>query len=362
MTLKKDIEQVYDSLEIKRNYEGPIYTFDLDKTYLATEFNQLTKLVKIPFEKAQDKRNVPGTAALVRELKNGPESLLLFISGSPKKMRDVITKKLHLDRVYFDGLLLKDFGEAIRKLRWKNLINKIGYKLAALLYGRIVFPESSYEVLFGDDSEYDATIYSLYADIIEQKFEDFEVLTILKRWNVNSQEFDLIRSYLGRLKDIQKDKAFKVKRIFIHLESKTHPNEYTGLSDRVIPTYNYFQTAVILYKEGYITRRGLFRVFHELRKKYKFNLVQFTSSIQDLLSRDLLAKKESGELLDVMSQGNPMALPLKLLTELKVEANKITGSLIKTPRMFKYTKLNHQKPNANDLLKRYIEYIPKRNV
>ena len=373
MSLTKDIEQVYDSLTANKNYDGPIYTFDLDKTYLATEFKQFSKLVKIPFEKAHNKRNIPGTAALVRELKNNPDSLLLFISGSPKKMRNVITEKLHLDKVYFDGLLLKDFGEAIRKFKWKNLVDKIGYKLAALLYGRIVFPENSYEILFGDDSEYDATIYSLYADIIEKRFEDFEVLTILKQWNVNRQEFDLIHSYLERLKNIQRKNKFEVRKIFIHLESKTHPNDHMSLSDKVIPTYNYFQTTVILYNEGYITKRGLFRVINELRRKYRFNLMQFTSSVQDLFSRDILEKKESRNLLDIISKGNPLALPLKWLTEMKAEAGKLTDTFINAPKMlkgkhiqllniFKDREKKNKKLNTNDLLKRYIEYTPKRNV
>ena len=44
------------------------YRWDLDKTYLDTHFESLSELVRIPFQDAEDKVNVPGSAALLREL------------------------------------------------------------------------------------------------------------------------------------------------------------------------------------------------------------------------------------------------------------------------------------------------------
>ena len=45
-----------------------VYRWDLDKTYLDTRFEKLSELVRIPFQGAEDKVNIPGSAALLREL------------------------------------------------------------------------------------------------------------------------------------------------------------------------------------------------------------------------------------------------------------------------------------------------------
>ena len=46
----------------------PVYRWALDKTYLDTQFETLSEAVRIPFEEADDKVNIPGSAALLREL------------------------------------------------------------------------------------------------------------------------------------------------------------------------------------------------------------------------------------------------------------------------------------------------------
>src|SRR5262245_28220801 len=86
-----------------------VYRWDLDKTYLRTEFDTFRQMVRTAFESAADKRNVPGTAALLRELKaRGPQpNRVCIISGSPRQMRRTIEAKLALDKVTWDELVLK---------------------------------------------------------------------------------------------------------------------------------------------------------------------------------------------------------------------------------------------------------------
>ena len=372
MSLAEDISKLYSSVRWDKKYKGPIFTFDLDKTYLATKFENFTKLVKIPFEKAKDKVNIPGVVPLVRELKNKNEAPLFFISGSPKGMKNVIEEKLKLDKIKFDGLLLKDFGDALKKFQIEKIIDKIGYKLSTLLYGRMIFPKESHEILFGDDSEYDASIYSLYADIVSGRIQDFEVLTILKRWKVSQDEFELIRKYLTQFKEMYPKPRFEVKKIFIHLETKTSPLDHMTLSNKVTPTHNYFQTAVILYEDSYINRRGLLRVIINLIKDYNFNISHFTFSVQDLLTRQLLDKKEGNKLHNMISKGNPLALPLKILNELKSETSNLLGTFAKAPMRLArkpfdlVNVLKGGKPDKEDrtpdIVKRYILYTPRRNV
>src|ERR1700756_735658 len=63
-----------------------VYRWDLDKTYLKSEFETFRDLVKSAFEGAEQKQSVPGAAALLRELKKGEGVRVCFISGSPRQM------------------------------------------------------------------------------------------------------------------------------------------------------------------------------------------------------------------------------------------------------------------------------------
>src|SRR4051812_20714462 len=82
-----------------------VYRWDLDKTYLKTEFDTMKQLLRSAFESAEEKQAVPGAAALLRELRAGGAARICFISGSPKQMRRVLTKKLRLDGVEFDEFI-----------------------------------------------------------------------------------------------------------------------------------------------------------------------------------------------------------------------------------------------------------------
>ncbi len=142
-----------------------VYRWDLDKTYLRTDFDTLRELVRTAMQKAEDKVNVPGTAALMRELKS-PSTRVCIVSGSPKQMRRVIEDKLRLDVVKWDELVLKDNMSNLMRGRFRALRNQVGYKLPILLESRIALGADVPETLFGDDAEADAFVYSLYGDIL----------------------------------------------------------------------------------------------------------------------------------------------------------------------------------------------------
>ena len=79
---------------------GPrfIARWDLDKTYLRTDFDTLRDLVRTAIERPDQKRTVPGAAALLRELgRAGVQTHIL--SGSPEQLRSRIEEKLRLDGV-----------------------------------------------------------------------------------------------------------------------------------------------------------------------------------------------------------------------------------------------------------------------
>src|SRR5215470_10383922 len=149
-----------------------IYRWDLDKTYLQTEFETFRQLVRTAMQKASEKQAVPGAAALIRELRAQGDTRLCIISGSPTQMRSVLEEKLKLDGVVWDELVLKDNVRNLLRGRFRALRGQLGYKLPALLESRVSAPVEAEEVLFGDDAEADAFIYSFYADLIARRVNE----------------------------------------------------------------------------------------------------------------------------------------------------------------------------------------------
>ena len=143
-----------------------MFRWDLDKTYLKTDFDSLRGLWRSAFEKAEAKQAMPGASALLRELAKLDGARVCFISGSPQQMRKVLTKKLELDGVAVDEFILKQNLRNLLRGRFRALREQVGYKLPALLEGRAVCVPSTRETCFGDDSEADAFVYSLYADLL----------------------------------------------------------------------------------------------------------------------------------------------------------------------------------------------------
>src|SRR5262249_33561044 len=144
----------------------PRHTFrwDLDKTYLRTEFDSLRDLAKSAIETAADKQAFPGATALLRALRQDGHRICI-VSGSPTQMRQVLAAKLALDGIEYDEFVLKNNLKNLLRGRFRSLRAQIPYKLPAMLRSRFAVAAEA-ETLFGDDAEADAIIYSLYADLV----------------------------------------------------------------------------------------------------------------------------------------------------------------------------------------------------
>src|SRR3989338_2584272 len=122
-------------------FDQDIYIWDVDKTYLQTNFESLRGLVQ-----------------------------------------------LLLDGIQHDGIILKDYRR-LRKLLGKFRIkNNFSYKLLCLLTHRLKMPLHSTEILFGDDYERDADVYTLYADILNRKLDEKELKARLKSEKLTKRE------------------------------------------------------------------------------------------------------------------------------------------------------------------------------
>lgn len=262
-----------------------IFRWDLDKTYLQTDFDSLRALVRTAMQKAQDKRTVPGAATLLRELRTsgserGVGSRICFISGSPRQMRKVLTEKLRLDGVEFDEFILKPNLRNMLTGRFRAMREQVGYKLPALLAGRAGVAVETREVCFGDDAESDAFIYSLYGDVLAGRVERPLLERLLTEAGVYPT--DAVRT-VALCESLPRGEA--VERIFIHLDRRSPPSRFDRYGARLVPIYNYFQAALVLYQDRRLTPGAVVRIAVEMVDKHGYSLESLRNSLQDLLRR-----------------------------------------------------------------------------
>jgi hypothetical protein len=272
-----------------------IYRWDLDKTYLVTEFDTLRQLVRAAFQKAGDKVAVPGAAALIRELRAGGDTRLCIVSGSPTQMRAVLEEKLKLDGVEWDELVLKNNVRNLLRGRFRALRGQVGYKLPVLLESRLNAPLESEEVLFGDDAETDAFIYSLYADLVAGRVAEDVLQRVLEAAQVYPDDVTRVFAALRKI-----GRADPVRRIFIHLDRLTPPAFFSRYGRRVVPIFNYFQAALVLMADGFLSAPQVIRVAVEMVQTAGHNLFTLSNSFQDLLRRGIPLQSLSASFLQAL--------------------------------------------------------------
>lgn len=272
-----------------QGFDGRIFVWDIDKTYLASEFDSFKGLLTIPFEFAVDKRNIAGTDVLLRSLRRGLQretsesNPLYFISGSPAQLRKVIERKMLLDGVEYDGITFKDQLAILRSRRLSRIRNQIGYKLSALLLNRRELPWSAKEILFGDDSESDALIYSLYADVVAGRLRGDSLQATLVANEVDPEDAAYVMTLAAGLPARE-----LVERIYINLEKRSAPSRFGAWGPRVVPTYDSFQMALHLYCTGVVDSPTVIDVAVDLLNRYNHRPNGFLRSCLDLVERGLI--------------------------------------------------------------------------
>jgi hypothetical protein len=280
-----------------------VYRWDLDKTYLRTDFDTFKQLWRTAFEKAEEKSAVPGAAALLRELRAGGGVRICFISGSPRQMRRVLAKKLQLDGVQFDEFILKPNLRNMLTGRFRALKEQVGYKLPALLGGRAGLPKETPETCFGDDAEMDALVYSLYGDIISGNVDRGALEEILQR--AGAYEDDIERALA--LADSLPKSPGALNRVFIRLDRHSPTARFDRYGARLVPIFNYFQAALILYETRALDHWAVVRVTLEMVDRFGYTAETLRNSLADLLRRGRLAKDTVLELGGLLQ--NPDQIP-----------------------------------------------------
>jgi phosphoglycolate phosphatase-like HAD superfamily hydrolase len=268
-----------------------ISRWDLDKTYLRTEFDTVRDLVRTAFERADEKRTNPGAATLLREMARAGVSIHI-LSGSPEQMRRRLEDKLRLDGIVWDSFILKPNLQNVLRLRFRAVKDQLGYKLPALLEARTRLGETAArETLFGDDAEADAFVYSLYADIMAGRAGEELVHAIAERGRV----YEDVAEEIVRCVRLVKGTA-AVERILIHLEQQTPPGDFAIYGTRVVPFYNYLQAAFVVHEDERLSPQGVLRVASELVTQHRFDGDALARSYHDLGKRGHLRGTKVDEL------------------------------------------------------------------
>ncbi len=264
--------------------------WDLDKTYLRTEFDTARDLLRTAFERADQKREVPGASAVLRELGESG-AFIHILSGSPRQMRGRLEEKLRLDRVRWDELTLKPNLSNFFRLRLRALRDQLGYKLAALLQARrrlttgATTPPSVAEVLAGDDAEADAFIYSLFADVCEGRVGLDDLRRILRKGRVYGDQAETCLEAAGALA-----RGPTSHRILIHLDRQTSPSRFETYGARLVPFYNYLQAAFVLAGDRHLAPEAVLRVATEFVLRHRFDASALSRSYGDLQKRGHVAE------------------------------------------------------------------------
>lgn len=271
-----------------------VYRWDLDKTYLDTDIDSFRGLLRAAVQKANEKRNVPGSAALVRALQeHDPTAKIFVLSGSPTQMRTVLEQKLALDGIQVDQLILKDNLGNLRRGRLRAVRDQLGYKLPQLLVARLTTPAQATETLFGDDSEVDALVYAAYAAILDGELDLAGLERILHIGKVYPDAAQTALDAAGRLQN-----TGHVEDIFIRIERGVSLNRFAKLGGRVTPIFSWLQAALALEGRGRLSTQRTVEVVRSCVEDGAHSPGALAGLFQDAVRRRMVSEEAARGVLD----------------------------------------------------------------
>lgn len=288
-----------------------VYRWDLDKTYLLTDFDSIRGLLRSATEPAQAKRAVPGARALLCALSHRPEVRVEIVSGSPVQLRAKLEEKLRLDGIRFDRLTLKDTFGHLKRGQVRAVKGQLGYKVPILLQSRVGLDADVHETLFGDDAEVDALAYALYADAVAGRVSAGTLARVLEAGGAYPEMVDAALEALRRLyisrpqpraslppsggarEDARRPSTAGreepptniVDRIFIRLERRMPHACFEPLGGRVVPIHSYWQAALVLVSDGRLDGSNAGRVLAEVAEGEGLDAWSVAGLTQDLVRR-----------------------------------------------------------------------------
>jgi hypothetical protein len=248
-----------------------VLRWDLDKTYLVSQFESLRYHIRVPFQKAKDKVALPGVAALIKGVRRCVERdrrplAVYFLSASPPQIGAAIREKLELDGIAYDGITFKDQVRHLMYARFDAVLEQIGYKLEQLLTTARESASESVELLFGDDWESDPFVYSLYADVVEGRVDEAAVSELLGRAGVSRHYRERILALISVQRASAQGRRLPamVGGIFILRQRPARAGDLDAFGPRMVWFDNYFECALRLWDLRLLDSDGVFEVLADI--------------------------------------------------------------------------------------------------
>ena len=97
-------------------------------------------------------------------------------------------------------------------------------------------------------------------------------------------------------------KANAVGRMFIHLDRKSPPVGFRRFGPRLVPVFNYFQAALVLYADKVLTARQVIFVALEMLDSGQYEMGHLATSVQDVIRRGRITREKALELTSEASE------------------------------------------------------------
>lgn len=306
-----------------------IYVWDLDKTYLDTKIDSFRGLLETIFEKSLTKKNIPGSSELIKSMtrfrkKHFDDNIfpLFFVSASPPQMESKIYEKFLLDDISPLMMFYKDNLKNLMPSKFLFLKKQIGYKIQALMQLRVQLGANVKMICFGDDSESDATIYTLFSDICARRHTSAQLTKLLERLGVSAAQVDEILRMQSMI-EIQDP----VDKIYINLATDTDPLYYMKYGRRCLATYDSFQIALDLVQDQRLSLEELGNIITSLTNHYDFTSNMLVKSFEDLIKRRILGLSSFEMIFNYLVEQKILSLSwqcqIQPLREKRVENGKV---------------------------------------
>jgi hypothetical protein len=222
---------------------------------------------------------------------------IFFITASPPQLEGKIYQKLMLDGVRPYGIFCKDNLQNLRPRKLWRITKHVGYKLQALMQLRAFLSDGVRMILFGDDGESDANIYSLFSDICARRIDSGELRRVLNYFSVLDQQVDTIL----RLQEVIPTHD-PVEKIYINLAEDTDSDYYLKFGRRILPAYDSFQMAIDLFQDRRINAEQVVRVARKLAESYDYSAEQIEKSFDDMIRRDRIGAEAASDMETVLRE------------------------------------------------------------
>jgi hypothetical protein len=253
---------------LDRAYTGLVVRSDVDLTYLDTRFTRKRDMLSLLGQNASERTTLPAMERVYPALRAGASGSedrpLVFISGSPRFFKRVLEARMTLDGVAHDALLLKPFDD----MAWAKLAaleigaivpalkEQVGYKLVYLMNGRLELPPQAGEILLGDDSEADSTVYSIYHRFVVGDLDINGLDKELERAGLDASQREPVKAAAQRLRTALPPSKL-VQAIYINRTGS--PNPHHLVRDWVVPGLTRYHTGawpliLDLFEEGLVSR------------------------------------------------------------------------------------------------------------